>query len=98
MNIVDGKFTVVAFTNKYGFYGCIRTPVDKEKTDYYRKYFNIRVNDRILARNIKNGDLIEIIDGWFSVWNDQLYLNINEGKISDNIKKDRKNGNETRKR
>lgn len=31
MNIVNGKFTVVAFTNKYGLYGCIRTPVDKEK-------------------------------------------------------------------
>lgn len=100
MNIKNCEFTVVIFSNKYGYYTCIRTPIDKDKSDFYKKYINIKFmkTARQRRQKIQNGDIVKIVDGWLSVWDEQLYLNINDYDIIDNIERKKRNGNEERKR
>lgn len=99
MNIKNGILSIIVFTNKYGYYACIRTPVDKEKTDFYKKYINVRFMDSARGKiNVINGDILIINDGWFSVWNENLYLNINEFVKDGNIERGKRNGNEKRTR
>lgn len=99
MNIKNGILSIIVFTNKYGYYACIRTPVDKEKTDFYKKYINVRFMDSARGKiKVINGDILIINDGWFSVWNENLYLNINEFVKDGNIERGKRNGNEKRTR
>lgn len=99
MNIKNGILSIIVFTNKYGYYTCIRTPVDKEKTDFYKKYINVRFMDSAIGKiKVINGDILIIKDGWFSVWNENLYLNINEFVKDGNIERGKRNGNEKRTR
>lgn len=99
MKIKDDKFEIIVFSNQYGYYTCIKTPIDKEKSDYYKKYINIRFMPSARGKiKVSNGDILQICDGWFSVWDGQLYLNINEFKVLGKIEKSGINGNETRKR
>lgn len=99
MNIKNGILSIIVFTNKYGYYTCIRTPVDKEKTDFYKKYINVRFMDSARGKiKVINGDILKINDGWFSVWNENLYLNINEFVKEDNIERGKRSGNEKRTR
>lgn len=99
MNIKNGILSIIVFTNKYGYYTCIRTPADKEKTDFYKKYINVRFMDSARGKiKVINGDILIINDGWFSVWNENLYLNINEFVKDGNIEGGKRNGNEKRTR
>ena len=87
MRIEKGKFTVVVFSNKYGFYTRLK---NKDDSLFITVYNHDKDNE------FKNGDIIEVISGFFGCYvgveKVNPTFNVTSFKTVGNVLEKKKNG------